>query len=187
MTEDDPDAWGEDLGDLTHPSDRRDVNGTYVCRYDDCGATFDSLKSLSLHETGSHTTVTCRICGDSVGIRGLSKHEEMCRHIESGAFDDILPRDALRARLRDWLERADVHVDRPNVFCIVCEEGEPEFVRDVAIAGRIRDRGACFLFPACRISPELFRATPRRDRRTGTQAVTDAAKSTYEAPLLGGS
>ena len=163
--------------------DRSDDDEVYACSF--CEATFETYKALSLHETGSHRQEYCRICGDRVGIRGLANHEAFCASQRSGHFDDILPTDALRATLRDWLERANEPVDRPDIYCVACEEGEPEFVRDVALCERMSDRGACWVFPASRISDELFKAPPRRDRRTGIKPVETEPSPYDQAPLLG--
>lgn len=170
----------EDFREAAHPLDKR--GDVHACRW--CDATFDNYKALSLHETGSHREETCTICGVRVGLRGLRNHTRYCQAQKSGAFDDMLPTDALRARLRDWLERANEPVDRDDVYCMACEEGDPEFVRDIALADRVKGRGMCWLFPACKIDPELFRAPPRRDRRTGFTAQREQPKPLYgQEPL----
>ena len=177
----------DELYNLVHPDDLNPNPATptsltvtvtegdvFECRW--CDATFTNYKALSLHETGSHRQETCRICGVRVGIRGLPAHEAACILERTGRFDDILPTDACRARLRDFLERAKTPVTREDIWCLVCEQGDPEFVRDIAIPQRIQNRGACWIFQANRISPELFVAPPRRDRRTGpTKTGSDLA------------
>ena len=178
MTDDDFD----DFRDREHPADKK---GPFKCRF--CGTTrFKTLKALSLHEVGAHSKETCEICGQRVGIRGKSAHEAMCSENQSGRFDSLLPTEALRARLRDFLERAKVGVERDDVYCLACEEGKPEFVRDVAICERMKDRGMCWIFPANKIAPELFVAPPRRDRRIGPHRHEPGEPEHYEARLRPG-
>ncbi len=178
------------LGDLVHPSDARPTPaGDYVCTFDDCNASFDNAKALSLHETGSHTFRHCRICGDRVGLRGISRHEATCVLERSGAFDDMLPDEAMRARLRDFLERSNEPVERDDVYCVTCDDGEdPAFVLDRMLGDWIDGKGMCFTFPARDINPKLFAAAPKRDRRTGQQAVDREPGSKVQhdmAPLIG--
>ena len=178
--DDDGDVWGDGLDDLVNPLDNTtndDSDAEWTCRW--CPQTFTTKKSLSLHETGSHRLETCTVCGDRVGIRGMSNHTQWCQYQASGAFDDILPTAALRARLRDWLERASEAVHRDDVYCMVCEgTDDPEFVRDIALVDRLKGRGMCWLFPANKISARLFQAPARRDRRTGFATKSD------EGPVL---
>ena len=173
--DDEPEWLQDDLDDIMHPRDSR--KGPFVCGVCGDGHDWGTYKSLRVHQKGSHTQETCRICGDSVGIRGLTSHETMCAEVRSGRLDEMLPTSALRARLRDFLERAREAPQRDDVYCVTCEEGDPAFVRDVGLCEWVRGRGMCWMFPAKKISPELFVAPPRRDRRTGAHVKEQIPKT----------